>query len=115
MRRENKEASFLDLAGKTSLRELFFLLRDFRAFIGPDSGPAHAAAALGRPTLFLYSGTNLFNQWRSMAPNAFFFRHEVPCSPCYLTECPVEGHPCMSLIRPENALAWLKSQLETVR
>ncbi len=110
MRRENKGGSFLDMAGKTSLRELFFLLKKLRTFIGPDSGPTHAAAAMGLPTLFLYSGTNLFNQWKSLAPNAFFLRHEVPCSPCYLTECPVPGHPCMGLIRPESVMEWLKKE-----
>ena len=98
---------FLNLVGKTSIRELFFILRRLRAFVGPDSGPAHVAAEMGVPTLFLYSGTNVFDQWRPLSPAATVLRHEVPCSPCHLTDCPVPGHPCMSGISAGEAAGWL--------
>ena len=104
-------ASVVDLRGKTGLRELFFLIRRLKAFVGPDSGPAHAAAAMGVPTLFLYSGTNVFEEWKSLAPNAFFLRHPVPCAPCHKTECDVPGHPCMSGIEPGQVLDWLRPRL----
>lgn len=102
---------WLNLVGRTDLRELFYLLKSLRCFIGPDSGPAHVAAACAVPTLFLFSGTNVFQEWRSTAENAHFLRHEVPCSPCRLTECPVEGHPCMSGIADSDVAVWLEERL----
>lgn len=97
----------LNLCGKTSVRELFFLLKHLRAFVGHDSGPSHAAAAMGVPTLFLYSGTNDFEQWRPVAEGVRVLRHPVPCSPCHRTVCPYPDHPCMTGISPKDAAAWL--------
>ncbi len=95
------EPGIVDLRGKTSLRELCVFIKSCRAFVGPDSGPAHLANALGVPTVFLYSGTNRFEEWRPLPANARVLRHPVPCAPCTLEECPVEGHPCMSALSPE--------------
>ena len=103
--------SAVNLVGKTALRELLIRLKSCNFFIGPDSGPSHLAAALGVPTLFIYSGTNLFEKWRSLSDNTDFLRNPVPCSPCHLTECVVEGHPCMSGIQPERIFSWLKERL----
>ena len=100
----------LNLVGKTSLRELFYLMRSLRAYVGPDSGPAHVAASQAIPTLFLFSGTNSFDQWKSLAESAHFLRHAVPCSPCHRTQCPVEGHPCMSGIGAEDVGSWLRAR-----
>ena len=106
----NPSLPWKNLIGRTSLRELLFLIRRSRLFIGPDSGPTHVAASYGIPTLFLYSGTNVFEQWRSLEENAEFLRHSVPCSPCHLTRCPVQGHPCMTGIEPSAILLWIKER-----
>jgi ADP-heptose:LPS heptosyltransferase len=104
-------AQFIDLIGKTSLRELLLLLGHFKAFVGPDSGPAHLASSLGVPTLFLYSGTNRFEEWKSLAESASFLRHEVPCAPCGLVRCKVPGHPCMSGIEPAAVIRFIKEKV----
>ena len=99
---------FLNLTGKTTLRETCLLVKKFSAFVGPDSGPAHIAAVMDVPTVFLYSGTNRFEQWKPLAERALIVRHAVPCSPCELELCNVPGHPCMSQITAgevANALA----------
>ena len=107
-----KNASYiLNLVGETSLRELCLLAKRSAFFIGPDSGPTHIAAALNAPTLFLYSGTNVYDQWKSLAETASALRHEVSCSPCGLDSCPVSGHPCMSQILPETVLKALENKL----
>lgn len=95
---------FLNLAGKTTLREACLLAERFSAFVGPDSGPTHIAAAMEAPTVFLYSGTNRFEQWRPLSARAVVVRHEVPCSPCELETCNVPGHPCMSRITAEEVI-----------
>jgi len=101
----------VNMVGKTSLRELLVRLKSCHYFVGPDSGPAHMAAALEVPTLFLYSGTNQFEKWRPEAENADFLRNPVSCSPCHLTVCNVDGHPCMAGIPAERAVHWLKERL----
>mgnify|MGYP001295169330 CR=1 FL=1 len=44
-----------DLTGKTSIAQLFALVRGARLAIGNDTGPMHVAAVTGCPTLVLYS------------------------------------------------------------
>ena len=101
----------ISLTGELSLRELFTLMRKMRAFIGPDSGPTHIAASLGIPTLLLYSGTNEFDQWKSLSPSASFLRTDVYCAPCHRTVCPIKGHLCMAWIEPQKVLQWLDREL----
>ena len=105
----------VDLVRKTTLRELCALMTRLRFFIGPDSGPTHIAAALGIPSIFLFSGTNRFEEWRPLAEFATALRHPVKCSPCGLKVCNVPGHPCMSGIRPEDVLKVLRERLTEER
>jgi ADP-heptose:LPS heptosyltransferase len=48
--------AIIDLCGKTSLFELAGILRRAAIVIGNDTGPIHMAAAVGAPTLALFSG-----------------------------------------------------------
>ncbi len=106
------EGKIIDLVGKTTIRDLCVLSRRFSAFVGPDSGPTHIAAALGVPTIFLYSGTNDFERWKPLSENAFVLKHPTGCAPCYLDTCNVKGHPCMSGIKPDRVMKVLELALE---
>ena len=94
----------LDLTGRTTVRELALLQKKLKLFVGPDSGPTHLAAALGIPTVFLYSGTNRFDEWKPLSDAATVLREPVDCSPCGLVDCVVAGHPCMRRLTPSLAL-----------
>jgi len=89
---------FVDLRGKTALRDLPVLLDVCDIFIGNDSGPAHIAAAQGLEVILLASGTNDIRLWHPWTEHLSFLQHKVPCSPCELDICPVEGHPCVDEI-----------------
>jgi len=54
----NCRSPLVNLAGKTSLKELAVLLRRCLAFVGNDSGPAHLAAAVGKPVVAVYGPTD---------------------------------------------------------
>jgi len=54
---ENKDNS-LNLAGKTSIREMFYLITLCKLFVGNDAGPMHVAAAQKAKTIGLF-GCNL--------------------------------------------------------
>jgi ADP-heptose:LPS heptosyltransferase len=95
----------LNLAGKTSLRDLVAIFPECDAAFGPDSGPMHIAAAVGCPIVSLWGATS---PTRS-APWGFdhlAIAGDIPCHPCYLRECPV-GRECMHRIAPESVIAAL--------
>lgn len=88
-------ASVLNLAGKTTLRELMALIAECDAFLTNDSGPMHLAAALRTPLLALFGSTN------EIATGPYhcgeIIHKHVPCSPCYKRVCPIDFR-CMTQI-----------------
>ncbi len=108
---DHPKLRWVNLIGKTSLGDLSVLLSKSRAFVGFDSGPTHMAAALDVPTLFVYSGTNDFEAWKPLGENATVFKNKVDCSPCHLTKCTVEGHPCLAGVSQASVIHWIKERL----
>jgi lipopolysaccharide heptosyltransferase II len=89
----------VNLAGKTTLKELAGIFLAARAAVSNDSGPMHIASALGVPTIGLFGPADP----RRTGP----FRHlslvvrsAVACSPCGKRRCPSAA--CMEAIRPEE-------------
>ena len=58
-----------DLSGRLDLVTLAAVLKRAALFVGMDSGPAHLAAAWGRPQIVLFGPTNPFH-WRPRHPLA---------------------------------------------
>jgi len=86
-------------APPTSLVELADPRAACRACVGTDNGSRHLAAALGVPTVTLFGPTSVAG-WNPPGPRHVPLRTGEPCSPCNLTECPVEGHPCLEGLQP---------------
>lgn len=101
----NRWPGVADWTGRLSLRETAALIESADLFIGPDSGPAHLAAAVGTPAVVLFSGTNRVRQWRPWGRRVLTMKHPVPCSPCHRTRCPLPGHPCLTLLTPAAVMA----------
>ncbi len=85
----------INLAGKTSLRELLSLIQTCSLFLTNDSGPMHVASALGIPLIALFGSTS------DIATGPYnggrVIHKHVPCSPCYRRECPIDFR-CMTRI-----------------
>ena len=90
----------VNLCGRTGLGAFAALLRDARLVVCNDTGTSHVTAAVGTPSIVLYSGSAP-DRWapldtqrhrRAMVP--------VACRPCYHQRCPV-GHLCAVGLRPE--------------
>jgi ADP-heptose:LPS heptosyltransferase len=47
---------YIDLSNRTSLEELIAVIAAADIFVGPDSGPAHIAAAARTPAVVIYGG-----------------------------------------------------------
>jgi heptosyltransferase-2 len=88
------------LTGKTSLGQLVGLLSQVDLLITNDTGPAHIASALGRPTLVIFGPTNPLTT-RPLGQSAEILRHPPDCAPCMLRDCPID-HRCMTAIGPDE-------------
>ena len=100
----------LNLAGRTSLRDLIGVFRRSSAAWGPDSGPMHIAAASGARVVSLWGATSAKRSapWNS---EAGVLEGPAPCSPCYLKHCSI-GQVCMQNISIEAVVAKLEQAIE---
>lgn len=97
------EGAAVNVAGKTSVRELMALIRRCNFFITNDSGPMHIAAAFDVPLVAIFgstdhTGTSPYNS------KAIVVRNDVECAPCKLRECPTD-HRCMTSVTEESVVS----------
>ena len=90
------------LTGKTTLDQLIGILSISDLVVTNDTGPAHIAASLGRPTLVIFGPTNPLTT-RPFSSQAQILRHPPDCAPCMLRDCPID-HRCMTAITVEEVL-----------
>ena len=96
---ENLPDRVIDLAGKTSLRELMALISCCSAFLTNDSGPMHIAAALDTPLLALFGSTSDITTGPYLKGKVI--HKHVECSPCYKRVCPIDFR-CMKRIEVDE-------------
>ena len=102
----------LNLAGRTSLKELYVLMSMSRFVLTVDSGPMHVAAAAGARVVALFGPTA---PWRTgpYGKGHVIVRKGLECSPCFLKSC--KDPRCMKEIAVEDALCAVTGLLETNR
>jgi heptosyltransferase-2 len=88
------------LTGETDLAELVATLSLVDLLVTNDTGPAHIASALGRPTLVIFGPTNPLTT-RPFSPFGEIVRVPPDCAPCMLRDCPID-HRCMTAITPDD-------------
>ena len=103
----------LNFSGKTTLRELCAGLEFCRLVLTNDTGPMHVAAAVGTrvvvpfgSTSYALTGPGLPGNDDNVALKSF-----VPCSPCFLRECPIDFR-CMESIHVRSVVASCLGLLE---
>src|SRR6266850_6638970 len=99
------------LTGKTELKDLVAVLSLVDLLVTNDTGPAHIAAALGRPTLVIFGPTNPLTT-RPFSPFAEIVRQPPDCAPCMLRDCPID-HRCMTAITPGDVFERARGMLKT--
>jgi len=99
------ESEIRNLAGQTSLRDLMALLKLCRVLLTNDTGPAHVAAALGIPVVMPFGSTAPGLTGPGLPGDARhrFLKSDVPCSPCFRRECPIDFR-CMTGISVERVV-----------
>lgn len=106
----NMPSRVINLAGKTSLKELVALISCCKMLVTNDSGPMHIAAAVGTFPLALFGSTNPFATGPYGIGEVIY--KGVACSPCYQRRCPIDFR-CMKEISPEEVLSRLLDFLKT--
>ncbi len=100
---EHMQTPALNLAGRTSLGGLAALISKLDLFISNDTGPAHLAHALDRPSITIFGPAD-FQRWAPLDQTLHSaIRHPVPCSPCGYWTCPID-HRCLRRISPHTIL-----------
>ena len=98
----------LNLAGKTSLRELMSLISLCQVFLTNDSGPMHIASALGTPLVALFGSTS--DVKTGPYQSGTVIHKHVSCSPCYQRVCPIDFR-CMKQIEVDEVYEALLKNL----
>ncbi len=98
----------INLAGKTSLRELMALIQRCSVFLTNDSGPMHIASALGTPLVALFGSTSDVKTG-PYGGGTVIHKH-VECSPCYKKICPIDFR-CMKRIEVDEVVSAILKKL----
>ncbi len=96
--------------GETSLPEMIECLRLCDLMITNDTGPMHAAAALGKPLVALFGPTEPRRTGPyGQAENVL--RIDLPCSPCFKSRCAWKNpNECLTAISPVMVLERVRQQ-----
>jgi len=100
-----------NLCGQTSLPEMIEWIRLSDLLITNDTGPMHAAAALGKPLVALFGPT----EPRRTGPYGQLenvLRVPLPCSPCRKPYCTwSKPNECLTAISPETVFEFAQRRL----
>jgi heptosyltransferase-3 len=94
----------INLAGKTTLKQLAALSDRSRLFIGVDTAPMHIAAAVGTPVLALFGPSGEFN-WGPWGDGHGVLKKDWECRPCGKDGCQgSKKSRCLEEISEEEVL-----------
>ncbi|MBW2700798.1 MAG: lipopolysaccharide heptosyltransferase II [Deltaproteobacteria bacterium] len=85
-----------------------------RLLVCADSGPAHMAAAIGRPVVALFGSTSP-ERWTPVGSQVQVLRQSLGCSPCSnhgSDTCPLDTFACMRELSPERVWEAVRHGLE---
>jgi heptosyltransferase-2 len=102
------EESFLNLAGKTTLRELVTLTSACDVFLSNDSGPMHIAYALKTPLVAVFGSTEP-DLTGPLGKGSIVLKKDVFCSPCFERTCGQGSLSCMDAINASEVFEHISS------
>lgn len=90
----------IDLTGKTTLKQLAYVIQQAAVFVGGDTGPMHLSVAVGTPTVALMGPTDIVR-------NGPYGQEHIPivvphdCAGCWQRSCPKKWD-CLHAITVEQ-------------
>jgi ADP-heptose:LPS heptosyltransferase len=102
----------LDLRGKTSLRELFYLISRAKFILSTEGLLNHAASAFNKKSFVVFSGFHPVEIAKYPCTIPITSKENVLCAPCgLLTPCPIVGKPCTENIIPEMVVKAIEKEV----
>ncbi|MDR2301018.1 MAG: lipopolysaccharide heptosyltransferase II, partial [Deltaproteobacteria bacterium] len=93
----------LNLAGKTTIKQLIAVLARCHLTVSNDSGLMHLSGALDVPVVGVFGPTNPIKT-APLAMRQAVLRHSSSCSPCRHRDCPMEEQSCFSRLSPNEVV-----------
>lgn len=100
----------MNIAGKTSLRELISLISECDVFVTNDSGPMHIAYAVGTPIVAIFGSTDP-NLTGPVGNNNIVVKTDIVCSPCFERTCKDKDMRCMYTVTSDDVYLGVKELL----
>lgn len=106
---EKSEIPPVDLVGKTTLKQLAYIIKKAKAVVGGDTGPVHLAAGLEKPVVMLMGPTDLNRNGPYGQPkNAIEISRT--CKHCWKRQCKL-NLDCLADIKLETVVKKLQAIL----
>ena len=96
----------VNMAGRTSVRELMALIKRCNFFVTNDSGPMHVAAAFDVPLVAIFGPTD-HTTTSPLSAYSVIVRQETDCAPCLKRECSTD-HRCMAGVTAQDVIEGAK-------
>ncbi|WP_280389404.1 glycosyltransferase family 9 protein, partial [Nocardia wallacei] len=107
-------ADATDLGGKTDFATLAAVMRQARAVVAPNTGPAHVAAAVGTPVVSLFAPVVPAARWAPYGvPHVLLGDQQAACAGSRARVCPVRGHPCLDGISDDEIVSAVRRLTRT--
>ncbi|MEW6557346.1 MAG: lipopolysaccharide heptosyltransferase II [Elusimicrobiota bacterium] len=108
---KNMKSKAINLAGKTTLKQLTALIKKCCVFITNDSGPMHISAGLNVPTVAIFGPTVKQLGFFPYSKKAVIVEKSLPCRPCGKhgpNKCPKKHFRCMTEISVDDVFEAVK-------
>ena len=99
-----------NLAGRTSIIELAYLIRRSRLLVTNDSAPLHLGSAMETRVLAIFGPTDP-RKYGPLGSQNKVIKKDLHCSPCELAQCRF-NHECMKSITADEVFEAAKEMLE---
>jgi GT2 family glycosyltransferase/ADP-heptose:LPS heptosyltransferase len=117
---DHKVTSDLDLMGKTSIKELAYVIKNAKLFVGIDSFPMHVAQTFQTPGVCFFGSVDPKSRLigdcitpvvaAGLGCLGCHHRQPVPCTS--LIHCETEMLDCINMVSVENMLSKIKERLQ---
>lgn len=99
----------IDLRGKTTLREMSYIIKKAMCVVSTEGLYNHIAAAFNTPSVVIFSGFHPVEIAKYGNTFPIVNDSQMNCAPCWLqTPCPIPGKPCTGKISPNMVVEKLK-------
>lgn len=98
---------FVDLVGKTTLKELASFFKRMDVVVGGDTGPLHVAAAVGTRVVGIFTGIAYFGLTGAYGSGHVAIQSNYPCAPC-VSSTTCAAPLCRESVTPETVADGVK-------